>query len=370
MKKIGIIGIGKLGLCFALNAERKGFNVYAYEKNENYVSQLKNKSFKSTEPLVEAYLAQSQHLYFKNSIKEVIDEYVSLIFIFVATPSLPNGSYDHSQIDLVVDSLINLGKQKNNIHIVVGATVMPGYCSTLQEKLNPYNYTINYNPEFIAQGNIIENQQFPDQVLIGEANKEAGDTIFEVMSRIVENKPNFFRMDTLSAEIAKIATNCFLTTKISFANSIGDLAIKTGADKDKILEAIGADSRIGSKYLNYGFGFGGPCFPRDNRAIGKFAEDNGYELLISKATDEVNQKHLAFQFENILATHKADETIVFEGVAYKKDSVFIEESQQLLLAVKLAEAGRKVLIKDNATVIKQVKELYPNLFDYEEVASN
>lgn len=370
MRKIGIVGVGKLGLCFALNAERKGFEVHVFEKNENYVSQLKNKSFQSNEPLVEAYLAQSQHLYFKNSIAEIINEGIDLIFIFVATPSLSNGGYDHSQIDLVADELLNLGKQKNSIHIIIGATVMPGYCTTLQEKLNAYNYTINYNPEFIAQGSIIENQQFPDQVLIGEANKNAGDKIVSVMEKIVENKPTFFRMDTLSAEIAKIATNCFLTTKISFANSIGDLAIKTGADKDKILEAIGADSRIGNKYLNYGFGFGGPCFPRDNRAIGKFAEDNGYELLISKATDEVNQKHLEFQFENTLNKYKEDETIVIEGVAYKKDSVFIEESQQLLLAVKLAAAGRKVLIKDNATVIKQVKELYPNLFDYKEVASN
>lgn len=366
MDKIGVIGVGKLGLCFALNAEKKGFKVYAYEKNEKYLVQLKNKTLKSAEPLVETYLAESQHLYFKNSIKNIIDEEVNLIFIFVATPSLPNGGYDHSQIDEVVNEIITLSKQKNKIHLVVGATVMPGYCDSLQQKLTSYNYTVSYNPEFIAQGNIIENQQFPDQVLIGEANREAGEEILGVISRIVENRPTFFRMDTLSAEIAKIATNCFLTTKISFANSIGDLAIKTGADKDKILEAIGADSRIGNKYLSYGYGFGGPCFPRDNRAIGKFAEDNGYELLISKATDEVNQKHLAFQLENILANHNEDETIIFEGVAYKKDSVFIEESQQLLLAAKLAQAGRKVLIKDNDVVIERVKELYPNLFLFEE----
>lgn len=367
MDNIGVIGVGKLGLCFALNAERKGFRVYAFEKNKTYTAQLESKSFTSSEPLVETYLKESKYIYFKNSVKELVNEGINTIFIFVATPSLPEGSYDHSQIEAIANELIELGKQKKIIHLVVGATVMPGYCSSLQDKLSPYNYTVNYNPEFIAQGSIIENQQYPDQVLIGEANKDAGDTIFNIMKRIVENEPNFFRMDPLSAEIAKIATNCFLTTKISFANSIGDLAIKTGADKDKILEAIGADSRIGNKYLKYGYGFGGPCFPRDNRAIGKFADENGYELLISKATDEVNQKHLEFQFQNLLSQYKDDETIVFESVAYKKDSVFIEESQQLLLAVMLANSGKKVLIKDNATVINQVKELYPNLFSFEEV---
>lgn len=368
MEKIGVIGVGKLGLCFALNAERKGYQVFAYEKNENLINELTNKTYKTAEPLVETYLKKSSNIHFLDSVIALIAEKVELIFVFVATPSLPNGGYDHSQINAVAAELIKAGKQKNTTHIIIGATVMPGYCKELQEKLEPYNYTVNYNPEFIAQGSIIENQQFPDQVLIGESNKEAGNAILSVMNRIVENEPNFFRMDTLSAEIAKIATNCFLTTKISFANSIGDLAVKTGADKDKILEAIGADGRIGNKYLKYGFGFGGPCFPRDNRAIGKFAEDNGYELLISKATDTVNQQHIEFQFQTMLAQHSNNETIVFEGVAYKKDSVFIEESQQLLLAAMLAKAGKKVLIKDRIEVIHQVEELYPNLFEFQEIA--
>lgn len=364
MNKVGVIGIGKLGLCFALNAERKGIKVYAYDTNATYVNKLKNNEYHSPEPFVDIYLEEATHIFYTNTVADVIDA-ANYIFVFVATPSLANGQYDHSQIESLKKELITLGKQTETKHLVIGATTMPGYCNQLQEELAPYNYTVSYNPEFIAQGNIIKNQQFPDQVLIGEANEDVGNGIQAIFEKIVENKPSYVKMDRLSAEIAKIATNCFLTTKISFANSIGDLAIKTGADKDKILAAIGADSRIGHKYLNYGFGFGGPCFPRDNRALGIFADQNNYELLISKATDEVNQRHLAFQFDDYLAKYNKSETIVFDGVAYKKDSVFIEESQQLLLAVKLAQAGRKVLIKDSKEVADQVTALYPNLFTFE-----
>ena len=166
-------------------------------------------------------------------------------------------------------------------------------------------------------------------------------------------------------EICKLATNCFLTTKISFANSVGDLATKVGAEPDKILAAIGSDSRIGGKYLGYGFGFGGPCFPRDNRALAKYADNQDYEMLISKSTDEVNRRHLEFQFQDYLARYDEDEIIILDHITYKKGSVLIEESQQLALAVKLAQAGRKVLVKDRPTVIEEVEKLYPGLFEYQ-----
>ncbi len=362
MDNIGIIGIGKLGLCFALNAERKGYKISAFDINENYLKLLENKTYNTTEPNVNTFLKEATNIKYYSNLAEMLATDLAYIFIFVATPSLKNGGYDHSQIEQIKTDLIALGKSDSTKHLVVGSTTMPGYCDALQKDLEAYNYTVSYNPEFIAQGSIIQNQQFPDQILIGEANESVGKDLEDIFNQVVENKPTFLKMDRLSAEIAKIATNCFLTTKISFANSIGDLALKTGADKDKILEAIGADSRIGSKYLNYGFGFGGPCFPRDNRALGKFADDNDYELLISKATDEVNKRHLEFQFLDYLNKYNENENIWFESVAYKKDSVFIEESQQLLLAVKLAKAGRNVIIQDNKEVIDQVEKNYPNLF--------
>jgi nucleotide sugar dehydrogenase len=366
MKSLGIIGIGKLGVCFALNAERKGFEVLGVDVHQKYVDQINNKTLASNEPLVKEYLNKAQNLKASTKLEDLIDPKFTTLFVFVATPSLPDGSYDHSQIERVSDKLISFGERKETVNLVIGCTTMPGYCDALAQKMAPYNYTVSYNPEFIAQGNIILDQQQPDQVLIGEANETAGNRIQEVYERICDNSPTFCRMDRLSAEIAKIATNCFLTTKISFANSIGDLAIQTGADKDKILKALGADSRIGAKYLNYGFGFGGPCFPRDNRALGKFASENNYRLLISEATDEVNKRHLDFQLKQLLEEHPEGSTVTFDGVSYKKGSILLDESQQLALALALHKKNRKVLIRDLKEVIEQVEKLYPNLFTFEE----
>merc|ERR1719453_938448 len=129
-------------------------------------------------------------------------------------------------------------------------------------------------------------------VLIGEGTVEAGDVLEDLYRRTCDSEPQICRMTPSSAEITKISINCFITTKISYANMIGDIADCTpDADKDAILQAVGMDSRIGPKCLKPGYGFGGPCFPRDNRALGGYAESIGVKPLISIATDEYNVEH-------------------------------------------------------------------------------
>jgi len=365
MRKIAVIGVGKLGICFALNLERSGFNVWGIETNISYLNQLRSGEFRSSEPEVEELLDKASDLKLTEDLKCIVENDITDIFLMVATPSLPDGGYDHSQIERVADRLMALGRSDEQRHIYIGCTTMPGYCAQLAKKLGKFGYTVSYNPEFIAQGAIIRDQQFPDQVLIGESSKEVGDRIQAIYEKFVKSRPVYCRMDPLSAEITKLATNCFLTTKISFANSIGDLAKTAGADVDSILKAVGSDSRIGGKYLGYGFGFGGPCFPRDNRALGKYAESVGYPLRISNATDQVNEEHFQFQLKNYLGSTSSSETIVFEGVAYKQGTTQITESQQLRLAVALAQAGRKVTIKDSVGVIDQVRKLHPGMFQFE-----
>ncbi len=364
MKRIGIIGVGKLGLCFALNLEKAGFEVYGVDVSEEYVNLLNNKELNSPEPGVNELLAASSSFFASTDVKSIVNKDLEDVFIMVATPSLPDGTYNHAQIEKVTDELIALGKRENRVHLYIGCTTMPGYCDILAEKMQPYNYAVSYNPEFIAQGNIIHDQQYPDQILIGEADNTAGERLSTIYLKMVKNTPFFCRMNRISAEIAKLATNCFLTTKISFANSIGDLAIKSGADYNKILEAVGADSRIGSKYLNYGFGFGGPCFPRDNRALGVFAQSKNYSLTISEATDKVNKSHLEFQLQHYLEKYSPEEPIHFDYISYKKGSVIIEESQQLALAVALARKGRKVIINDREEVEKEVEKIHPGMFEF------
>ncbi|MCF8460590.1 MAG: nucleotide sugar dehydrogenase [Flavobacteriales bacterium] len=364
-QKIAVVGVGKLGLCFALNLEMVGFEVWGVEANHDYAIQLRRKDFDSDEPQVNEMLLASSSLIISDDISRIFQEDIVDIFLMVATPSLPDGGYDHSQIERVADRLMALGKSEKSRHIYIGCTTMPGYCAQLAKKLGEFGYTISYNPEFIAQGSIVRDQQFPDQVLIGECNEEVGDRLQAIYQAFVKSEAVYCRMDPLSAEITKLATNCFLTTKISFANSIGDLAKTAGADVNSILKAVGSDSRIGGKYLGYGFGFGGPCFPRDNRALGKYAESVGYPLRISNATDQVNEEHFQFQLKNYLESSSSSEIIVFEGVAYKQGTTQITESQQLRLAVALAKEGRKVTIKDSVGVIDQIRQLHPGLFQFE-----
>jgi nucleotide sugar dehydrogenase len=209
----------------------------------------------------------------------------------------------------------------------------------------------------------------PDILLIGEGSKTAGDLIEKIYRKIVDNSPSVHRMTRIEAEITKIALNCYLTTKISFANMVGDIAITSGCNPDVILSAIGSDKRIGEKNLKYGFGFGGPCFPRDNRALALFAKDVGLEAQISKASDIANNLHLNFQFNEYKLKYSLSEPIVFSNVAYKPGTTIIEESQKLKLAVMLMEASYSVTIKDYYDIISQVRKLYGDNFNYEVIDS-
>jgi nucleotide sugar dehydrogenase len=362
MATVSVIGIGKLGICFALNLEKCGYNVIGVDIDKNYVNLINEKKLKSYEPYVEEYLKSAKHFYATTDLKKALASEV--IFILVQTPSLPNGKYDQSYVEKIIDELISLNVKKPTKHIVISCTVDPGFCDKVAKRLEPLNYTVTYNPEFIAQGSVIADQQNPDMILIGTNSKEAADILEEIYRKMCKNKPSFKRMDRLSAEITKIALNCFITTKISFANSIGDLCEKIGADADKVLDAIGSDSKIGNKCLKYGFGYGGPCLPRDNRAILAFASDNGIDLLISKATDETNEAHLDFQYAQYVANYDKNHPIVFDGITYKKNTVILEESQPLKLAIKLAKNGYTVVVRDRQIVIEQMKKTYNDLFEY------
>lgn len=366
-KKIGVIGIGKLGLCFALSLEKNGYDVLGVDVNINYVESLNKKSLKSFEANVENYLQNSKFFQATTSLKQCI-EHSDELFVFVATPSLNNGSYDHSQIDSVVNKLIKLGVQSNPKHLIIGCTTMPGYCDTAHEKLHSYGYLVSYNPEFIAQGTILNDLVNPDIILIGTESKATGKIIAEIYLTILQNKPTIHRMSRKEAEITKIALNCFLTTKIAFANMVGDIAQLSNCDPSIILNAIGTDSRVGNKYLKYGFGFGGPCLPRDNKALAKYGSEIGLNALISIASDNSNFQHLEHQIDYFIQNNSKEKPVYIAGVSYKKNTDIIEESQQFKFALALANVGFKVIIEESEKVINQIDSLYPNLFEFKKIS--
>jgi UDPglucose 6-dehydrogenase len=356
-KNISIIGVGRLGLCLALNLERKGFNLIGIDVSQNYIDSLNEKTFNSTEPYVNDYLKHSKNVKFTTNLADALEN--DVIFVVVSTPSTVDWKYDHSQIESIADQLISFGKQQTRKDLIINCTTFPGYCRTLQEKLKDYNYYVSYNPEFIAQGTIIKDQVNCDNVLIGEVDEYAGDIIEAIYNEMCESNPVINKMTPTEAELTKLSVNCFLTTKISYANMIGDIAERIDCDPNVILSAIGTDSRIGSKYIKPGFGFGGPCFPRDNRALAKCGEEVGIDAVISKATDEMNEKHLQYQIEQFVKNNPDKNKVVeVPFITYKKESTIIEESQQLKFAIRLKELGYKIkVLDDRKEVTNQIKNI-------------
>lgn len=361
-QNLSVIGIGRLGLCFSLSLEKSGYNVIGCDILESYVDKINNKTFDSFEPGVNELIKKNKNFTATIDLRQTVD-HSRMIFVTVATYSEEDGRYDVSQVDSVVDSLVNLGIQNNEKHLIICSNVNPGYSDTIYRRLNKLNWQVSYNPETIAQGTILENQAKPDCVYIGADSALLSDEICKVYSKMCYNSPKIFQMDRLSAELTKVSLNCFLTCKISFANMVGDLAAKIGANPQKVLSAVGGDSRINNKFFKYGFGWGGPCFPRDTRALIRLAKDNSMPFDMCQASNEINRKHLNFQVEQFLKTGVAEYKT--DSVTYKKGTNILEESQQLEFAVKLAELGIKVTIKESESVILQLKKIYGSLFNYE-----
>lgn len=362
MKKISIIGIGRLGICLALNLEDKGFEVLGVDKSEDYINSINSKTLVSNEPYVEKMLEKSKNFKATSKLEDALS-HSNIIFVVLPTPSLPDGKYNHSYIEDLVEQLKLIGPFQDQKHLIICSTTMPGYCKSLYDRLENINCKVSYNPEFIAQGSIIKNQKYPDMVLIGCEDEKLADSLSDIYKQICENDPKIHIMDIVSAEITKLALNCFITTKIAYANMVGDVCKKIGADEKKVLECIGEDSRVGKKYLNYGFGYGGPCFPRDNRAFYLTAKENGIEAIISQSTDISNKLHLEYQVENFIKENKNLKEITLGPISYKPNTTIIEESQQLAFAVKLSEHFN-VTVKDSELNINQVKNIYGNKFEY------
>jgi len=367
MQNISIIGIGKLGLCLALNLANSNYNVLGMDLNSKYVENLNNKKFISNEPQVNELLVKVSSFRATTNLKESL-LFADIIFLMVATPSLGNGKYDHSQIENVLNCIESFGKAESKKILIVGCTTYPGYCDSIHDKMLALNYEIVYNPEFIAQGDIINGQLYPDFILIGSKNIQSANLIANIYENFCCNSPEYKIMSLTEAELTKLALNCFVTLKISFANMIGDLCNKLDISYTKVLEAIGSDTRIGNKCLKWGYGFGGPCFPRDNRALGVLCSENGILPFIPKSSDEYNNIHVKYQAEFIKNTLHNNKKITFDNVTYKKGTDSIVESQKLEVAKYLTDLGIQVTIKDKKNVIEEVKKIYADIFIYEEIS--
>jgi len=361
---ITFLGIGRLGLGLALLLEKSGYNILGVDINDKYVNSLNNKTFRTNEPEYECLLKTSKNLKVTTDIEKGLN-HSDIIFIMVQTPNSGGENfYDHSIVSNLLQK-INENRVENK-HIIISCTVMPKYIDKIGSFLikECKNCTLSYNPEFIAQGEIIKGYLNPDMILIGTHSSELAMRLKNIYNKIVETKPKYCIVTPVDAEITKITINGFITTKLSFANMISDVCDKIGADKHRVLDSVGSDSRIGNKYFRPGYSFGGPCFPRDTRALAQFIDQSNINNELLLATSKYNKLHSEYLTQKLLDKNR--EEYIIENICYKENSKIpiIEESPKLIIAKNLVNMSKTVTIKDEIQLINEVKKQYGNIFNY------
>ena len=379
IKNIGIIGLGKLGSCFSASFAYRGFNVLGLDINRKIVDSINNHKAPFLEPNLQELINKSKkRLKATTNPKEVFN-FSDIFFIIVPTPSKKDGSFSNEYIKRAIKPLVNELKNSKQFKIfVITSTVSP---LSTQDEIIPFieknsskkfnkDFTVIYNPTFIAIGDIIKGILEPDLVLIGENNKKIGDIIENIWKKVCVNNPQIGRMSIVSAEITKIAINSYITTKISFANMLGNICEKIpGAEIDKITQAMGADKRIGRYYLKYGPAYGGPCFPRDNRAFAHFAKTKAkIDALIPLSAHKINEFQTKFQKEKILKLIKENKinSLSILGLAYKTKTYVIEESASIKLIQELLKnKNLKITVYDPIDLaIEETKKIFGNKINY------
>jgi len=354
--RISIVGLGKLGLPIFSCFISKGFKVIGIDNNSNRLKEISSLSTSIVEPQVSELL--KNHLR-RNQLTTDLRSAIlnsSLTFIMLPTPSETSGAFSGEFILGVCEEIGRILKTKSTYHlIVILSTIMPGTMKKIQNSLEKYSdkritkdFGLCYSPELVAIGNIVETYLNPDFVVIGESDSKAGKKLSGIYQQLFLNNPPIIHMNYTNAEICKIALNAFITTKISFANTLAEICERIpGANVDTITSTIGQDSRIGTRFFKGGLGPGGFCFPRDHKAFSYLSSQVGVGALLSTATDVANSrqaKRIVSWVENILP--KNGEVGVL-GIAFKPGTNTIEESQGLKIAKEIAKKGILTRIYDS-----------------------
>jgi UDPglucose 6-dehydrogenase len=279
-----------------------------------------------------------------------------LTFISVPTPSDKNGVFSDTNVVAAVQQIGNCLRNKTDYHIVnITSTVMPDTTGgTIRGALERYSgrrvgddVGLCYTPEFVALGSVVRDLLNPDFILLGESDSRAGDVVESLYRSTCENSPPIRRMALINAEIAKISVNTYVTTKISYANMLAEICERlAGADVDVVTSAIGLDTRIGSRYLKGAVGYGEPCFPRDNVALGALARRIGARADIVDATDRLNRYQVDRLVAHVRARAAPGSRVGILGLAYKPNTPVVEESAGVALALRLSKAGYLVAVSD------------------------
>jgi UDPglucose 6-dehydrogenase len=352
MTTYSVIGLGKLGACMAAAMAARGLDVIGADLNPQAVEDMAAGRAPVAETGLEAAIrAGGERLRSTADTAEAVAG-SDVTFVVVPTPSDDRGAFS---IEHARSACWDIGRalsDKDRYHLVVlTSTVLPGssrhgLIPVLEEasgKRAGRDFGFCYGPEFIALGSVIHDFLNPDFLLIGELDERSGDLLEEAYGTIVENGAPCKRMSIENGELAKISLNAFVTMKIAFANTIAEVCERLpGGDVDAVTGAIGIDHRVGRAYLKGGLGFGGPCFPRDNRAFAFLARELGVDPKLAEATQAQNSSVVPRIVAQIEAATPPGASIAVLGLAFKPSTGITEKSQALEIARRLAVRHRVV----------------------------
>jgi UDPglucose 6-dehydrogenase len=375
IKSVSVCGLGKLGACIAATLAARGFDVVGVDIDREKVDKVNEGAAPLDEPLLSETI-RAGHSRLRASLDARDAVATDATFFIPPSPSLPDGSFSNEFLLKAMQPVARAIKEagKKNHLFVCSSTTTPGAIDSvlipmLERELAGKcgrDFSVCYNPEFIALGDVINGLLEPDLVLIGESDPQAGAALEQLYKKYNRNSPRIARMSIVSAELTKISLNSYITMKISFTNQLRLIAERhPRADIHAMLDALGNDSRIGKKYLRAGLSYGGPCFPRDNRLLAYTARQVGLEAPLAEASDRVNERTKEELVAKVQEMARPGDIVAVLGVSYKPNTFITEESAGLFLAQQLKRHGYRVRVHDFAASAANA----PILHEFESISS-
>ena len=357
---IAVVGTGYVGLVTGTCFSEMGVHVTCIDVDERKIEALNQGKIPIYEPGLESLVhknMKSGRLRFSTSLKDVLN-HVDIVFSAVGTPPDEDGSAD---LKYVLDVARTIGKYLNRYIVVVTKSTVPvgtagKVKAVIEEELKARGVDINFdvasNPEFLKEGNAVKDFMSPDRVVVGVDSERARKLMARLYKPFMIVSDRLIFTDIPSAEMIKYAANSMLATRISFMNDIANLCELVGADVNMVRKGIGSDTRIGKKFLYAGCGYGGSCFPKDVKALIKTAADNGYNLRVLQAVEEVNNDQKLVLYQKIVKYYGNDEsqlrgkTVAMWGLAFKPETDDMREAPSLILIDLLIKVGVTVKVYD------------------------
>lgn len=355
--KIAVVGTGYVGLVSGACFAELGVDVTCVDINQAKIDALMQGIIPIYEPNLDSMVlrnVRAERLHFTTQLTDVLNE-VDMVFTAVGTPPDEDGSAD---LTYVLDVARTIGQHLNKYLVVVTKSTVPVGTArkvkqVIQDELTRRGVSVEFdvasNPEFLKEGSAIADFMKPDRVVVGVESERAKELMTKLYKPMLLNNFRVIFMDIPSAEMTKYAANAMLATRISFMNDIANLCELVGADVNMVRKGIGSDSRIGSKFLYPGCGYGGSCFPKDVKALIHTAAQNGYDMQVLNAVETVNelQKNVLFRkFNAHFKGNIAGRKVAIWGLAFKPETDDMREAPALVLIHSLLEAGCTVSVYD------------------------